>query len=327
MRKGAPPKATVLMSCYNAERWLEESIESVLSQSYCDYELLLINDGSTDNTLNVLNKYKSIDSRVKIINKANTGLADSLNCGLKIAQGEWLVRLDADDLCYENRLYEQMYYLNRNKDVILLGSGFTEIDEHGRFIKEHRYPISHKGLLRNLEKLKRFFPHSSVFFKLNIVKKLAGYSTLLWRSEDSDLWLRLAEVGRIACVGKSLVKVRKHQDQISNHKGTLIHGVASCVCYFTRQYVGKDPRCLLSESEWQYFLLWIEKRLNDYGYFKRVEEWAKLRDSYLHKESSVQRILFLGKSLLELDDTTGLLLEKALGSNLPKKLALEFFRR
>ena len=113
------PEVTVIMSCYNGSKWLEESIISVLVQSYKAFEFVLINDGSSDDTWNIIQKYSEIDSRIVPINKINSGLADSLNFGISIARGKWIARIDDDDLCEPNRLLEQF---TRYKLVLLLKS-------------------------------------------------------------------------------------------------------------------------------------------------------------------------------------------------------------
>lgn len=93
------PEVSVLMSVYNGERWLAESIESVLNQTFTDFEFLIVNDGSTDGSGEIINRYAEQDSRIHVFDKPNTGLADSLNYGIARAKGEWIARIDADDVC------------------------------------------------------------------------------------------------------------------------------------------------------------------------------------------------------------------------------------
>lgn len=159
------PKITVLMSCYNAERWLSEAIESVLVQTYKDFEFIIVDDGSSDNTPEIIKRYADIDHRIRVISKTNSGLTDSLNAGISQAKGEWIARLDADDICLPHRLEEQVKYVKNNPKIVLLGSGCIEINEHGKFMKEHRYPDSYEALVYNMEKGKRHFAHSSAFLE------------------------------------------------------------------------------------------------------------------------------------------------------------------
>src|SRR2546430_2514522 len=107
------PEVSVLMSCYNATRWLHEAIHSVLVQTHDKFELILVDDGSTDETWNIIQSYRDRDQRIVAISKKNTGLADSLNVGIARAKGAWIARLDADDLCEPTRLEEQLDFVRK----------------------------------------------------------------------------------------------------------------------------------------------------------------------------------------------------------------------
>ncbi len=139
------PEVTVLMSCRNASRWLQEAIESVLTQTFPDFEFVLIDDGSSDRTWEIVQQYAKCDSRIVPIAKRPTGLSDSLNVGINRARGRWIARLDADDLSEPTRLQEQVRFVRSHPTTVLLGSAFIEIDESGRSIRRHSYPASHLG--------------------------------------------------------------------------------------------------------------------------------------------------------------------------------------
>ena len=106
-----PPAVSVVMSCYNASRFLAEAIESILRQTFTDFEFIIIDDGSTDDTLDIIRTYAQTDPRIVVIEKANTGLADSLNVGIGAARGEWIARQDADDVSFPDRLFHQIEFL------------------------------------------------------------------------------------------------------------------------------------------------------------------------------------------------------------------------
>src|SRR5688500_1611394 len=127
MNSRSTPTVSVVMSIYNAERWLEEALDSVLAQSFSDFEFLLVDDGSTDGTARIIARYAARDDRCRVITKHNTGLSDSLNVGIERARGEWIARLDADDIAVPTRFEEQLTYLRKNPGVVLLGTGFDEI--------------------------------------------------------------------------------------------------------------------------------------------------------------------------------------------------------
>ena len=110
---GKSPEVTVLMSCYNASCWLHEAIASVLKQTFENFEFILVDDGSTDDTWDIIQAYRDRDQRIVAIKKSNTGLTDSLNVGIAHARGAWIARLDADDRCEAGRLAEQVRFIHR----------------------------------------------------------------------------------------------------------------------------------------------------------------------------------------------------------------------
>ncbi|MFL0706830.1 glycosyltransferase [Cylindrospermopsis raciborskii] len=251
---------TVLMSVYNGERWLYESIESVLEQTFKDFEFIIVNDGSQDSSLDIINTFAVRDQRIRVIDKPNTGLADSLNLGIGQARGEWIARIDADDVCEPNRLEIQYYEAHLTKELVLLGSALIEINEFGQRLKTHYYPSSHDQLTTRLINYRSFFAHSSAFFRNQAVKELGGYRTRIKRSQDYDLWLRLSKIGKIACVVEPLVRIRKHTGQVSYEEGghrQIIDSNVALVSHWLRQGNFADPVAAQSVDEefadfWQF---------------------------------------------------------------------------
>src|SRR6056297_1507561 len=117
---------TVLMSCYNGQKWIGNAIESVLNQTFKDFEFIIIDDGSTDSSVNIIKNYLDKDQRVRLIEKENTGLPDSLNVGVNNARGKWIARLDADDLCESQRLEKQLKVANSDDSLVLIGSAYFQ---------------------------------------------------------------------------------------------------------------------------------------------------------------------------------------------------------
>ena len=128
------PKISVIMSCYKSNsKWLEESIKSVILQTFNNFEFIIINDGSNKKDELILKNYKKIDKRIKIINKKiNTGLADSLNLGIKSSKGKWIARVDVDDISDKNRLEKQIKFLEKNPKYIFLGTFSNLINHEGK---------------------------------------------------------------------------------------------------------------------------------------------------------------------------------------------------
>jgi len=254
---------TVLMSVYNGERWLKESIESVLEQTLTDFEFIIVNDGSKDSSLDIVNGFAAKDRRLRVIDKPNTGLADSLNQGIGQATGEWIARIDADDLCEPNRLAVQYTLARSKKEFVLIGSGLIEIDNFGCRFKTYQYPRRHRQLIDRLVKKKGFFAHSSAFYRTQTVKGLGGYRPRVKRAEDFDLWLRLSEVGEIACADETLVRIRHHSEQISQEEGGRRQQVDSrlaLVSHFLRQRKLTDPvDAENSDDEFAVFRQFVER--------------------------------------------------------------------
>lgn len=163
------PKISVLITVYNGERFLSQTIESVLSQIFKDFELIIVNDGSKDNTENIIKEYMKKDKRIIYLkNKMNRGydnLHNVINMGLEIAKGRYIARLDADDLCYPERLEVQYNYLEKNKDIFLLGASAEVIDVDGNKVGE----IIKKSLPPEILKLRIAFSnpliHSTIMFR------------------------------------------------------------------------------------------------------------------------------------------------------------------
>jgi len=319
-------KISVLMPCYNGSRWISEAIESVLNQTFSDFEFIAVDDGSSDDTLDVLHLYRSTDNRMKVFAKQNTGCSDTLNYGISKATGDWIARIDQDDVCEPSRLLDQMLFLDESPDVVLLGSAFTEIDNCGIKGKTHVYPADHNGLLRRLKVLKGFFPHSSAIYRRDLVLKIGGYNVRLDKADDWWLWTHFASHGKIASLKKPLVKVRKHELQRS-HEGSgrpqILHAVAGSVCYYLRNIAGVDPSIEYGDSDWEGFLAWVDSRLKDVSYYERRECWQSFRGRFFsdNNRSTFAYVHLISDLLMGSAYGVPLIIEKLFGSSLPRVLA------
>lgn len=320
------PLVSVLMSCYNAKRWLHEAGESVLAQTFEDFEFILVDDGSTDDTWNVIQRYRERDQRVVAICKKNTGLADSLNVGIAKARGTWIARLDADDVCEPTRLQEQVAYVRDNPAIILLGTGCVEIDERSDVVKTHAYPSAHAALVRHLVRVQRFFPHSSAFYLRDAVRRQGGYRTRMRRAQDWDLWLRLSEYGRLGCLERPLVRIRKHEGQIS-HGESGRRQISDCragiVSYFLRRRGLIDP-IERDNATWLAFLLWLEMRLEEEALFDERRAYDVARAEFVRYDNPLVGAAAFAARVLTSSHALALVKEKLVGSSLPERLANEW---
>ncbi len=215
------PKVSVLIPVYNGEKYLSEAISSIRNQTANGIEILIINDGSTDNSSNIINRMAANDDRIRVINKSNTGLTDTLNCGLSESKGEWIARMDQDDIASTKRIELQIEKITSDKSLVLVGSDFETLNERTKKRKSYSLPPTHAKLVKRLERLRGFFPHSSALFHAETVRQIGGYDSNALFNEDWDLWLRLSTNGEISCINQCLVTIRKHSNQMSANSGCI----------------------------------------------------------------------------------------------------------
>jgi len=281
------------MSVYNGESWLEESIRSILAQTFTDFEFIIVNDGSTDKSISILHDLAAKDSRIRLFSKSNTGLTDSLNFGIERARGEWIARIDADDISFPERLEIQYKLAKSDPDIVLVGGGLTKIDMQGQEIKTYSYPISHVKLVNNLKKGSRFFAHSCAFIKTFSIREIGGYRMRLKRAQDLDLWLRLSQTGKIAAVDKTIIKLRVHPQQISHDEGgrrQKIDAFVARISFVLIKQKETDP-VSAPELEFQKFRLWLVSKLESDGYFEYIANITKMRE--YTRCNSLRKLLML----------------------------------
>ncbi len=188
------PKVSVVMCVYNDEKNIGKSIESILNQTFSDFELIIIDDGSTDKTAEVLESYVKKDSRIKVFHKENSGTTASANFGISLACGEYIARLDSDDISYPHRLQTEVDWLDKNPNVALIGGGADMIDQDDNIIGRRNIKTNNPKrtiLYRNI------YQQSDVMFKKSVFNSLGGYREKFKNGEDYDLWLRISEVADI----------------------------------------------------------------------------------------------------------------------------------
>ncbi len=207
------PQVSIVMSVYNGERYLQEAIDSVLNQTFTDFEFIIVNDGSTDTTWDILTSYD--DPRIRLVrNQENIGLTKSLNKGLALAQGEYIARQDADDISLPERLERQVEFLDHNRYVGLVSSSFIEINEQGEEIRSRSLPVDNDTIQQSLL-CYNCFCHGAVVLRKECLEKVGSYREGFASAQDYDLWLRIAEHFNVANIGEPLYKWRVHSRSIS----------------------------------------------------------------------------------------------------------------
>jgi glycosyltransferase involved in cell wall biosynthesis len=210
------PRISVAMSVYNNAPYLAHAIESILAQTFTDFEFLIVDDGSTDGSGAIIDRFATNDSRIRPTHQANAGLITSLNRMIDEARAPLIARMDGDDIALPERFARQVAFLDANPDIGVLGTGCTCIDEDGR---PSVYKFDNVTTPEDVvEDLKNGPPlcHPSVVMRRDAVRAVGGYHRAYKHCEDYDLWLRLSEKVRMANLPERLLLYRQSETQVSN---------------------------------------------------------------------------------------------------------------
>lgn len=200
------PSVTVLMPAYNAEKHIAEAIASVLNQTFNDFELVIVNDGSTDSTEEIIRSFT--DPRIKLFTQENKGVASALNTGLTYAKASYIARFDADDICYQDRLQTQFNFMESNPLYGIIGSSVDYTDMNGEYLFTFNPPASSNSDIQKLGFHICPFIHSSVFYRKEIVVNNGCYDKNAYNFEDHLLWLNILKGTRACNLIQPLLRVR-----------------------------------------------------------------------------------------------------------------------
>ena len=208
------PRVSVVMTVYNAERYLAEAVESVLTQTFSDFELIVIDDGSTDGSLSVLREFEKRDRRVRVVSRPNTGIVAAANEGIGLARGEYLARMDSDDVSLPRRFEKQVQHLDANPGCVLVGCRVIETEPHGIPVSTSGHLLSHDEIDAQLLTAGGGWAlvQPATMMRTGAVRAVGGYRGKYNISEDHDLFLRLAERGKVANLPDVLLKYRRRLD-------------------------------------------------------------------------------------------------------------------
>jgi len=210
-----PPRVSVLMPVFNAQTYLAEAMDSILEQTFTDFELVCINDGSTDNSLEILRTYRASDPRVHIISRPNTGIVGALNDGLKVVRGDLIARMDADDTCRVDRIEKQVAFLDQNPQCIAVGSWITRTDPYGFPAGTQTPPLTHDEIdAKLMEADGSVLVHATLIMRRQALVAIGGWDNRYNWVEDLDLFLRLTEHGRVANLPEYLYTYRRHMGSV-----------------------------------------------------------------------------------------------------------------
>jgi glycosyltransferase involved in cell wall biosynthesis len=226
------------MSVLNGEKYLDEAIASVLEQSFRNFEFIIIDDGSTDDTHGILQRYAKIDKRICVHRQKNLGLIASLNKGCRLAQGKYIARMDADDISLPDRLARQVNYMEAHSEIGVLGTWVEYIDESGKTYGQWRM-YTQPGLVGWSLIFGTCLAHPTVIMRSDVLESLDYYRLKALHVEDYDLWTRASFSTRIANLPEVLLKRRTREDSIcSQHFQSQQENVIKVMHAMTERLLG-----------------------------------------------------------------------------------------
>ena len=236
------PMVSVVMSVFNGEPFLSQAIESILTQTFSDFDFIIIDDGSTDNTRAILDKYRRLDSRIRLNHQENLGLVEALNRGCALSSSKYIARMDADDISLPGRLLAQVSCMESHPGIAVLGAGVEMIDLHSNSSGVISVMPTDSNQIKAALTRDNVLWHPTVMMRSVAFNKVGGYRRVT-DAEDYDLWLRIVEHSRIANLPEVLVKYRLHPQQIScTHRSRQILGaLAAQTSAAYRQNNEPDP--------------------------------------------------------------------------------------
>ncbi len=208
-------RLSVLMPVYNGEKYLAEAIDSILNQTLRDFELIAVDDGSTDTSRAILEDYAKKDPRLRVISRPNTGIVGALNDAVRASKADLLARMDADDVALPDRFQVQVNYLDQHPEIIMLGSRVVMIDADGWPIGDMA-GVAHTHETIDAALLDGGWPivHPTVIMRRKPVQAVGLYKEGTFPNEDHDLFLRLAEMGKLENLHQPLLKYRRHMQSV-----------------------------------------------------------------------------------------------------------------
>lgn len=291
------------MSVYNCQKYLDETIKSILNQTFKDFEFIIINDCSTDDSLNIIKKYQESDDRIKLINnEKNIGLTKSLNKGINLVQGQYIARQDAGDISFPDRLAKQYEFLEKNKNIFLTGTNFDYIDKNNSLINfKHDKPFFDLNLIKKNLPKSNCFVHTSIMFR----NENTYYREKFYYGQDYDLYLNLLSTGKKMCnLENKLVLWRMDASALSfaNREKQTLFGLKAKEFYKQRVLYGKDKyddfdpnTILLMQTKKQANEMFLEDKIK---ILLQNANYSKAKDIYYQQYCKLKRTNWINKKIL-----------------------------
>jgi glycosyltransferase involved in cell wall biosynthesis len=258
------PAVTVCMPVFNAALYLDEALDSVRTQSYSDFELLVFDDGSSDASRAIVERHARLDPRIRCFERTHRGYAPLLNEGLQIARGKYYARMDGDDVSLPGRFEKQVAFLVTNPVCSAVGTQILMVDPEGDVVNRARHPLTHSEIDPCLLRGVFGMTHGSIVMRTAALRSIGGYHTEFEPAEDYDLLLRLGEVGTLANLPEFLYAYRMHPQQVTvrryERQQSAMREALSLACVRRGMEVSQvgpfiHPR---HERPWQVHIVWAE---------------------------------------------------------------------
>lgn len=224
------PIISVTMPVYNGAPYLAESIESILNQTYQDFELIICDDGSTDNSLEIIQTFSAKDSRIVVITRENRGIVYTRNEMLAHSRGKYIAVIDHDDIALPERFALQVKFLEKHPEIVCVGGNTYLIDDKGRYLTTLIHLKSNEEIQRSALAGHGSITHSCAMIRAEVIKEIGGYDARNPLAQDLDLWLRLGEHGKLANISEPIVKFRLHAESASERNGLKQREYARLAC-------------------------------------------------------------------------------------------------
>ncbi len=226
-------KISVILPVYNSQEFISQSINSVLNQTYKNFELIIIDDGSTDNSKEICKNLSEKDERIIFIDNLHRGLTISLNKALEIAKGKFIARQDADDVSLPERFEKQVSWFLKNEKRVLCGTNCKILKKNNVYKNNKSLKFTNSGITKKL-KYSNCFVHSSTMFLRNSAQILGNYDENLEFAQDYDLWWKLTTLGEVGNLKEKLLVLRNREDSISvkNKNNQTLSFIKSCIKFY-----------------------------------------------------------------------------------------------
>ena len=212
---------SVLLPVYNAERFIPETLDSLIRQTNKNFEVIAINDGSTDGSLKILQEYAKRDARIRVIDQKNQGLVKTLNTAAQLSSGEFLARIDADDVALDRRFEFQLKAMKEDPSHVLIAGGFDVMNEDGEILYHDAVPTNYEDVINDMY-TRNPIAHGSVLIRRSAFEMAGGYSEDCGPTEDYELWTRLSKIGTIIALPQTIFRWRVNPTGITSTKSDIM---------------------------------------------------------------------------------------------------------